>query len=166
YLTNDNLFELLAYKVLTTDLTELEKILSATEGLENRLKKSIIKSKNTDDLIERIKTKRYTITRVQRLLIHTLIGIKKDDFFNILDSKLNYARILGLSKRGSDLLALINKQACSKIPILNNISKEIEKEEIWKLIRYDILSSDIYNLLSFNDIYTYSDLVQKPFIYF
>ena len=103
---------------------------------------------------------------MQRLLIHTLIGLKKEDFFDILNSKILYARILGLSKKGSDLLALINKQGCSTIPILNKITKEIEKDEIWKLIKYDILSSDIYNLLSLKDTYTYSDLVQKPFIYF
>ncbi|NLP30511.1 MAG: nucleotidyltransferase [Clostridiales bacterium] len=166
FLTLNDLFELFVYKILSTDRDELESILSATEGLENRLKKSIIKSKNTDDLIRKIKTKRYTSTRVQRLLIHTLIGLKKEDFFDILNSKILYARILGLSKKGSDLLALINKQGCSTIPILNKITKEIEKDEIWKLIKYDILSSDIYNLLSLKDTYTYSDLVQKPFIYF
>ena len=56
---------------------ELSEISDVTEGLENVLKKAVTEGFDIDDLIEKIKTKRYTKTRVQRILIHTLLRNKK-----------------------------------------------------------------------------------------
>ena len=43
------------------------------EGLENAILKALETSYNIDDLIETIKSKRYTRTRIQRILIHSLL---------------------------------------------------------------------------------------------
>jgi predicted nucleotidyltransferase len=164
-INQNDLFQLIVYKVLTTDRNILSQILSVSEGLENKLKKAIINSRDMQEIIQFIKSKRYTETRIHRLLIHTLLNFKKENFFNILDKKIIYARILGISKNGAELLNYIKKQGCASIPILNNINKELlEDDPIWELLHYDILASDICNLLRYGEIYSHSDHVHKLYL--
>ncbi|MDD2215140.1 MAG: nucleotidyltransferase [Eubacteriales bacterium] len=158
----NNYYNLLAYKVLTTDKKFLSQILSVGEGLENKLRKGIIKSRSMEDILRFMKTKRYTETRLKRLLVHTLMGLTKENYFSIVNDNLLYARVLGISQKGADLLRYIKKQNCASIPILNNINKELSKEdELWKMLHYDILASDIYNLLCYGELYNHSDYIIK-----
>jgi len=92
------MFELLKYKIISTD--ELENYLGVDEGLHNKLKKEIYSATSIDDLIERIKSKRYTYVRLKRMLVHVLLGIKKEDM-NIQNE---YFHILGFSSKGQEYL--------------------------------------------------------------
>lgn len=158
------LFSLIAYKVLTTPAETLANILSAGEGLENKLKKAMIKSNTTDEIIARLLSKRYTETRIKRLLIHTLTGLTKSEFFRIMEAPRLYARVLGFSEKGAKLLRHIKSAECSQIPIISNINKELMPDDpIWEILKYDLLASDIYNLAHLNDLYTRSDHVCRPY---
>lgn len=160
----NDFYQLLIYKILTSETELLENILSATEGLENRVKKAAIESIDMDTMIEAVLSKRYTYTRIHRLLTHILIHLDKESFRYIWDNRINYARVLGFSQKGASLLKQIKKEELSSIPILTNINREISKDsEEWKLLKYDIISSDIYNLVSYGEIYSHSDYVMKPF---
>ncbi|HZK01260.1 MAG TPA: nucleotidyltransferase family protein, partial [Anaerovoracaceae bacterium] len=161
---SEKLFPYLAYKVLTSDREYLSEIISSGEGLENRLKRAIIGSKSTEDIVRFILSKRYTETRVKRLLIHTLVSLKRKDFFRIIESHALYARVLGFSPKGAELIRYIKRERCSHIPIVTNINKELTKENpVWEILSYDILATDIYNLAHFGGIYQRSDYVLKPF---
>lgn len=94
----DKLFSLIKYKIITSD--DLDEYLGVDEGLSNKLKKEIFNSFSLDDLIKRIKSKRYTYLRLQRMLIHILLGIKKSDMSNID----NTVRILGFTDKGKQHL--------------------------------------------------------------
>lgn len=164
-ITSHNLFELLVYKVITADIEELKGILSAGEGLENKLKRAAAEAKDIEGLFKAVKSKRYTETRIQRLFIHTLTGLTKEDFFRILEEKILYARILGISRKGAELLRYIKKTGCNKVPIINNINKELEAgDPLWSLLKYDIIASDIYNLLRYGEIYSNSDFVHRLYV--
>ena len=76
----NDFYRLLIYKILTSKTEELGNILSATEGLENRVKKASTESVDMDSLIKAILSKRYTSTRISRLLAHILIGLDKETF--------------------------------------------------------------------------------------
>lgn len=161
---SEGLFHLMMYKILTSANEQLSEILSAGEGLENSLKKSIIKSRSAKDIVEQTLSKRYTETRINRLLIHTLASLTKEDFFRLIADPPLYARVLGFSDKGAGLIRHIKKTGCSSIPIISNINKEIMPgDPSTDLLKYDILSADIYNLAHFNNIYKYSDHVSKPF---
>ncbi|GAB1475302.1 nucleotidyltransferase [Bacillota bacterium] len=161
---SEELVKLLAYKVLTTPAEELAHILSAGEGLENKLKKAIIKNNSTEEVIDYLLSKRYTETRIKRLLIHTLTGLTKSGFFGIMENPHLYARVLGFSSNGAKLLRHIKSQERNKIPIISNINKELRPgDPVWDILKYDILASDIYNLLYLNDLYKRSDHVCSPF---
>ena len=74
-----------------------------------------------------------------------------------------YARILGFNSRGAEVLKYIKKTECASIPVITNINRE-DISEIDSVLRYDIASADIYNLLTGRNMYEYSDYVKKPFV--
>lgn len=160
----DKFYPLLLYRILTTGANQLGTILSATEGLENRVKKAAPESVDMDSLIKAVLSKRYTYTRVCRLLTHILIQLDKESFRHIVDRRINYARVLGFSKNGASLLKRIKKEERNSIPILTNINRETDRDsEEWKLLQFDVTASDIYNLAVYGEVYTHSDYVMKPY---
>ncbi len=161
---SEGLYTMLVYKILTTPNEELAEVFSIGEGLENKLKKAIIKSAGMEELVAAVLSKRYTETRIRRLLLHTLTSLTKEAFFQTLKEPSYYARVLGFSEKGAKLLRHIKKMECASIPIISNINKEVSPEDpIWKLLRYDVLAADIYNLIYRNEIYTRSDYICRPY---
>ena len=61
----------LKYKVIEEE-SNLNKYQTVDEGIENRLIKNINTSSNYDQLISKIKTKRYTYNKISRMLLHIL----------------------------------------------------------------------------------------------
>lgn len=103
-ISNDKLFNLLKFKILTD--TDLSIYLDVDEGIEYRLKRYINESNSFDELISNVKTKRYTYNKINRMLIHILIGLTKKD--NDI-TKLDYIKILGFNKLGQEYLKTIRK---------------------------------------------------------
>lgn len=139
YINNNSLnnyFDLLKYKIISID--DLTIYHDVKEGIENRIKKYIYESNSIDELIMKIKNKRFTYNRIKRILIYILLDIKKDDKIN------NYIRPLGFNKKGSNYLNQIKKELT--LPLISNYSKN---KEILKL-EYKVNS--IYNLKTNNDI--------------
>ncbi len=164
FLTGEDFYELLVYRILSADRSELAGILSSGEGLENRMKDAVKKSKDAAQLIQAIKSKRYTETRICRLLAHMLMGLQREDFFKLLEKEILYARILGHSKKGAELLRIIKKEERNQIPILSNINKEVGEDRALKsLLSYVIKASDLCNLLRRGELYTNSDHVRSPY---
>ncbi|MDY2959744.1 MAG: nucleotidyltransferase family protein [Hornefia sp.] len=156
-----NYYNLVTAKILESDVKELEKIFLSDSGLTGRLKKRIRYSSNIENLIEKIKTKGYTETRVSRLLAQILLGIEKD----LPENPANYIRILAFDSRGASFIKEVKRTESNTLPIITNINKELDDlPEVIPLMEKDILASDIYNLLTMNDLYDHSDYIKKPFI--
>jgi len=163
-------FALVRGVVLRCSVSELEQIASAGEGLGNKLKKEIRMAKDIEDLIKRVKSRRYTETRICRLLTQTLIGLKKQD---LIGAPSLYARVLGLNEKGAELLRYIKKKESARIPVITNINKDVFGSEderfsagssLRKSIDRDILAGDLYNLAFGFDLYSNSDYVARPYI--
>lgn len=103
-ITNDSLFNLLKFKILTDK--DLSIYLDVDEGIEYRILKYINESHNFDELISNIKTKRYTYNKINRMLLHILIGLTKEDNKKC---NLDYLKILGFTNIGQDYLSTIKK---------------------------------------------------------
>lgn len=116
----ERLFPYLKYKVLTTNETALKQIYEAEEGLENRLYNIIKDSDSFQQLMEKLKTKRYTWTRLQRFCLHTLTNTLKDEM-SITKETPPYIRILGMNKNGRQYLNSYKKRL--NVPLISNISK-------------------------------------------
>lgn len=61
------------YVLRKMSIKELSGIADVTEGLENRIKEASNRCNNLEDLISLIKSKRYTRTRIQRILLYCLL---------------------------------------------------------------------------------------------
>ena len=146
-------FNLLKYKIINDQ--NLNQYLTVDEGIDNRLKKVINNVNSLDDLIDKIKTKRYTYNRINRMFIHILIGLKKEDKFNTI--KNDYIRILGFNNIGKKYINSIKKD--TSIPIVSNL------KNINSVIKdYEIKAYEIYSLLCNQDILSFEQS-NKPIYY-
>lgn len=138
------------YYLRRMEINNIKEIHGIQEGLENRLKRSAISANSIENLIQSIKTKRYTRTRIQRLLIHGLFNLTKKEVLNFNKRGPLYCRILGMTEKGKFLLRDIKTK--SKIPIvikLNNFYQHNminNNDTVLKMLDYDILATDLYVL--------------------
>ncbi len=143
YDINENYFKLLKYKILS-DMNNLNTYLDVDEGLDNLIRKNIIKANSLDELIEKIKTKRYTYNRLNRMFIHILLNIKKTDVSKL--KKINYIRVLGFNKTGKKYLKEIREKI--NIPIITNYS-DIDDNNL----NFELYVTYIYNeIINRNDL--------------
>lgn len=133
--------DLIFYKIRSMSTNDLSEIHDVTEGLENRIKEKALVAENLDELILSIKSKRYTYTRIQRILFKALLNIKKTDIKN----EPRYLRILGFNQSGRKLIRMLNES--SSIPVITNLKHYKPQDVIAKeMIEKDILATDIYQL--------------------
>lgn len=144
----DLLFNLIKYKILTDK--NLNKYLDVDEGIENKLFKEINNVTNIDDLILKVKSKRYTYNRLKRMLIHILIGLTKEDAHKL---QLEYIKVLGFNQKGKNYLKLLD----INIPVTRKISEHYRVQE------YELTASKIYDLLTKEKTIQF-ELSNKPII--
>ena len=99
-------FPLLKYRIMSDSFEQLNQIHGMEEGIEHRLKKMIIASHSFAQFIEKTQTKRYTKTRLQRLFVHLLLQLTKDEVSRQLKTidEINDIRILAMNQAGQSYL--------------------------------------------------------------
>lgn len=135
--SNDDIFNFLKYKIISSSANELALIHLIDEGLEYKIKKSIYKVNDFDSLVKEIASKRYTYSRVSRILLNILVNYTKEE--RNLISSLNYNRVLGFSKVGQKYLKYLKKLDVSydvNIKTVKNTISDIEyrASQIYTLI--------------------------------
>ena len=159
----EDLFSVIASEILRTSSKDLAKIFSVTEGLENRLKSEVRNATNMEELIQKVNSKRYVKTKIQRMLMHILVHLDRDSLESIIDKRILYGRILAMNGNGAKLLKTIKKTKCAKIPLITNINKDVRDDSLlWASLNYDILATDLFNLSSGNSLYAGADYIVKP----
>ncbi len=114
---HDDYFKFLKYKILSSpDLTIYQTV---DEGIDSRIKKNIVSASSWDELVQSIKTKRYTYNRINRMLIHILCNFTKEQAQKWKD--ITYIRILGFSEDGQQYLNSIKKFL--SLPLVTTFSK-------------------------------------------
>lgn len=126
---------------------DIAKLPSVSEGLENSLKEAASSCNNLEELIIKVKSKRFTRTRIQRILLYTLLGYTKDDMDFIQDN-IPYIRILGFTDSGKTLLSNISKSN-KKLKIITSVkhfTDRCKNKKTLNLLQKDLKSTDIYSL--------------------
>ncbi|MBA2174282.1 nucleotidyltransferase [Halobacillus locisalis] len=141
----EHYFHLLHYKILTMSCDELRSIHGVDEGLEHRLKRTIKQATSFESFMNALKTKRYTWTRLQRTLVHILIGTKKSLAQQLLhDERPPYARVLGMTDTGRQYLKEQKKKM--NIPLITQPQQldhpMLELEERASVSYYSILKAE------------------------
>ncbi|MFC7679741.1 nucleotidyltransferase [Paenibacillus sp. GCM10028914] len=109
----------LFHTLLSHDKTELESFHEVTEGLEHRILRLLpqLDKPTVEALLSALKTKRYTRTKLQRMLLHILLNHKKTEMNRtMLSQGPGYIRVLGFSDKGRILLKQMKKTA--SIPVV------------------------------------------------
>lgn len=106
-------FSILKYKLIN-EINDLDKYLDVVEGIDTRIKKVILKSNTLKELIDNIKTKRFTYNKLNRMFLHILFNFEKKDS----KQDLNYIRILGFNQKGRLYLKTIKNDL--DIPLITN----------------------------------------------
>lgn len=142
-------YEYLKYKIISEK--NLDKFVDVEEGINNRIKKNIYQSNTLEELIQNIKTKRYTYNKISRMLNHILCSFTKDE--NITFKTPEYIRILGFSSMGQKYLNSIKNTLT--LPILN-----VYDTKKYKSLEIEKRATDIYSIL-YEDI-TLKEVQNKP----
>lgn len=137
------------------------------EGLENIILKNILQAQNLEELIEAVKSKRYTRTRIRRTLLNIFLGITKADMKKILENvDRPYTKILAFNENGRSLLKSIDyKSDERKIDIINKPASFVPQTEIQAIkYKYDNLASNLYysKMKIYNKNRVFSDLNLSP----
>ena len=131
-------------KMSTREIAELPDV---SEGLENAIKNAANSCNNLIDLVNIIKSKRYTQTRIQRVLLYVLLGITKKDMQNS-KKVIPYSRVLGFNNKGKEMLSDI----CNinpKIQMITSVKRYMEEcsnKVLREMLEKDIFATNIYTL--------------------
>lgn len=148
----NDFYPLLKYQILN-NINNLDKFLTVDEGIDNRIKKYIKNSNNWNELVNNIKTKRYTYNKINRMLMHILVNLTKDESKNIA---IDYVRVLGFNSKGRSYLNKIKKN--KEINIVTNY-----KDGISKLFDLENRVNNIYAIIVDNKL-IYEEYSHNPII--
>ena len=138
--------KLILAKAVMSSTEDLEKIADCTEGLENRIKAFTKDNRTLETLVEKVSTKRYTKTRIRRILTANLLGITESLVKDCLTSKL-YAKVLAVREESKDLIPLICKNANAPVLTRKSDSSDLKKTAL-KCFEKDVLANDLHNLIT------------------
>ena len=135
------------YTLRKMTLEEISNLPDVSEGLENNIKNAANSCNTLEEFMNIIKTKRYTSTRIKRILVYALLGITKKD---MKDSTKNvpYLRVLGFNQKGKELLSVISNNA-RNIDIITSVKKYIDNNPSKyskRMLDIDINATNIYTL--------------------
>jgi predicted nucleotidyltransferase len=131
----ENYYPYLQFLLIQANPNELKEIYEVEEGIENRLIKAAMESNSFQEFMKKVKTKRYTWTRLQRICLHILTNTKKSQM--AAAEQAAYLRLLGMTENGKEYLN--KRKAHLGLPLISKLSSYKSED-----IRPDIKASRIY----------------------
>ncbi len=109
--SEEALFDVLRYAVMTLGTQKLKDINDVSEGLENKIYKAVLDAKSFSEALDIIKSKRYTMSRIRRILYSVILGFKKEE------KEPEYIRVLGMNCLGREILREMKEKSCLPIVV-------------------------------------------------
>lgn len=148
-INDELLFNIIKYKIINDG--KLNTYRFVDEGIDNKLKEEIINSDNLTELINNVKSKRFTHNKLTRMIISILLSVDKNYKFNGIE----YIKILGFNNKGRQHLNIIKKDNDMLI------DRKIPNTYYGETLEIEV--SLIYDILTNNNTYSYEKL-NKPII--
>lgn len=155
FATEEKMFPFIKYKLLTENIN-FKNIPDLSEGIENKILKEIASSTSFNDLISKIKSKRYTYTRLSRILTYIYLSLYEKDIIKIKESN-SYIRPLAFNLKGAQILKAIKEN--SEIKIFTKLPKKISNSSL----ELDILGTRAYSIIN-KSVSPFDDYIKTPFI--
>lgn len=144
-LFNNDMYTLLRYIIAVADNKKLSSIYEISEGLENKIKESAKVSLSYFELLNSVKSKRYTLSRIKRIFIHILLELTSDLFCEL--NGVYYARVLKITDK--NLLSELSIK--STIPVISNINEKVLKSldvKTYESLMLDFKADNIYSIIA------------------
>lgn len=137
------------YTLRKMTVEEIAELPDVSAGLQFAIKNAANEANNLKDLISNIKSKRYTQTRIQRILLYALLGIDKKLMENSR-KVVPYVRVLGFTQKGKSLLSEISRRN-PKLNIITSLKKYMNQNQnknkvLAEMLEKDIFATDVYTL--------------------
>jgi predicted nucleotidyltransferase len=142
----ENYSQVINYLLCVSSPERIAEYFDVEVGLENRIKRTAESASDVFELIRLTATKRYTETRIQRLLVHMLANMDKEDIIQTYSNTPGYVRILASNHRGFQIISSIRNN--SDIEVINKLTDSIPrlKPVQRNMLKLDILATDLYFL--------------------
>ena len=122
---------------------DIRNLPDVSEGLENRIFDAIRKGISLDEIISKIKSKRYTMARIRRILLLAYLGVSKKD----ASVSVPYIRILGANQKGRQILKSMKKSATLPIITRTKEVNTLDKQAV-NMFSLEGAAADLYWLIS------------------
>lgn len=135
------------YTLRRMSILEIANLPDVSEGLEYKIKQAANSCNSLIEFYNIVSSKRYTQTRISRILVYALLGITRKDM-QLSKSISPYVRVLGFNKNGKRLLSMIS-EANSKLSLITSVKKFEESNKnknLQVMLAKDIWATDIYTL--------------------
>ena len=131
----------LLFKLRTLTPDDFRSLPDVSEGLEYRIYEAVRNSTSYYELLEKIKTKRYTLSRIRRILLFAYLGVTKELF----ETPVPYIRVLGFNEKGASLLKECKEKA--KLPLITR-PKDLKNldENGRRIFELECKARDLYSL--------------------
>ncbi|MBO6233531.1 MAG: nucleotidyltransferase [Clostridia bacterium] len=151
------------YNLRKMTVNEIRELPDVSEGLEFAIKEASSSCNTIVEFLNIIKSKRYTSTRLQRILLYSLLGITKKDV-EVSKKTTPYIRVLGFNQNGKYLLSEISK-ANPKLQIITSVKKFVDSNNKNRnldiLFSKDIWATNVYTIGYNNDSWSNLDFTHK-----
>ena len=122
-------------------IKDFSTVAGASEGLDVRFKRYAHSESSVMTILERVKTKRYAMSRLRRMLMCAVLGISSD----YVAAPPPYIRVLGMNDVGKKLLGLARKKA--QLPIITKpASAHTLPAQAADMFRLEAAATDFYVL--------------------
>ncbi len=150
------------YMLRRMSLQEIANLPDVSEGLENSIKNAANSCNTLEELINIVKTKRFTQTRIQRILLYSLLGITKKQM-ETSKKVTPYVRVLGFNNKGKELISEMMRLN-PKLNVVTSVKRYIDtvaSRNLKEMLETDILATNIYTLGYYKDPYSNLDYTNK-----
>lgn len=153
---------IIIYNLRNMSLEQIAELPDVSEGLENLIKKAANSCNTFSEFMNIVKTKRYTETRIRRILLYSLLKITKKDIV-ISKKTIPYIRVLGCNEKGKNLISKIIN-ANPRLNVITSVKKfeDINMNKNLKImLDKDILATNVYTLGYSQDSFSNLDYTKK-----
>ena len=154
------------YTLRKMTLKDISNLPDVSEGLEHAIKNAANSCNTIEEFMNIIKTKRYTNTRIQRILLYALLGITKNDMK--ASTKMQpYIRVLGMNKKGKDLISVISRSN-PNLNIITSVKKYLDtnpNKNLLNMLNTDINATNTYTIGYEKDSWSNLDFTHNMIIY-
>ena len=137
----DNCKSAVVYKLRTATPEEFRRVEGCKEGLENRIIKMAQREIEPDKIADLVKTKRYTHSRIKRMMLNTFLNIPAEAVL----TPPPYIRVLAFNSRGREMLREMKEKAGLPIIIRPANAKRLEGYAR-QLFMQEAFWTDLYSL--------------------